>query len=57
VDVSAVPLLPIPQADAIFFPHVISDDEPLYQARYAYDADLNLVQAEEFVFDGTGDVV
>jgi 8-oxo-dGTP diphosphatase len=56
VDVSAVSLLPIPQADAIFFPHVINDHKPLYQARYAYDADLNLVHAEEFVFEGAGDV-
>lgn len=49
VDVSAVPLLPIPQADAIFFPRVINDYETLYQARYTYDADLNLVHVEEFV--------
>ena len=56
VDVSAVSLLPIPEADAIFFPHVISDDEPLYQARYAYDVDLNLVHAHEFVFEEAGDV-
>lgn len=54
VDVSAVPLLPIPQADAIFFPHIISRAEPLYQARYTYDADLNLVHLEEFVCQGTG---
>ena len=56
VDVNAVPLLPIPQADAIFFPHIISEDEPLYQARYTYDADLRLVHAEEFVFEGAGGV-
>ena len=48
VDLNAVPLLPIPQADAIFFPRIINDDEPLYQARYIYDADLNLVHVEEF---------
>ena len=48
VDVSAVPLLPIPQADAIFFPHIINDDAPFYQARYTYDAELNLVHFEEF---------
>ena len=51
VNVSAVPLLPIPQADAIFFPHIIGDDGPLYQARYTYDADLNLVHVEEFVVE------
>jgi 8-oxo-dGTP diphosphatase len=51
VDVNAVPLLPIPQADAIFFPRIIYADEPLYQARYTYDADLNLVHVEEFVLE------
>jgi 8-oxo-dGTP diphosphatase len=56
VDVSAVSLLPIPEADAIFFPHVINDDEPLYQAKYAYDVGLNLVHADEFGFGGMGDV-
>jgi 8-oxo-dGTP diphosphatase len=54
VDVSAVLLLPIPQADAIFFPHIVNDDEPLYQARYTYDADLNLVHVEEFVVERDG---
>jgi 8-oxo-dGTP diphosphatase len=49
VDVNAVPLLPIPQADAIFFPRIIQDSGPLYQARYAYDADLSLVHVEEFL--------
>jgi 8-oxo-dGTP diphosphatase len=49
VDVSAVSLLPIPQADAIFFPHIIQDGGPLYQARYTYDADLHLVHVEELV--------
>jgi 8-oxo-dGTP diphosphatase len=57
VDVSAVSLLPIPQADALFFPHVINDDEPLYQAKYTYDADLKMVYADEFVFEGVSDVV
>ena len=52
VDVNAVPLLPIPQADAIFFPRIIDDDEPLYQARYIYDAGLNLVHVEELVPEG-----
>jgi 8-oxo-dGTP diphosphatase len=55
VDVSAVSLLPIPQADAVFFPHVINDDEALYQAKFAYDADLNLMHANEFVFEGVSD--
>jgi 8-oxo-dGTP diphosphatase len=49
VELSAVPLLPIPQADAIFFPKVIDDNGSFYQARYTYDADLRLVQVEEFL--------
>jgi 8-oxo-dGTP diphosphatase len=48
VDVDAVSLLPIPQADAIFFPHVMNDGGSFYQARYVYDADLRLVGVEEF---------
>jgi len=48
VDLNAVPLLPIPQADAIFFPHVINGAGPLYQARYTYNANLKLVHAQEF---------
>lgn len=51
VDVTAVPLLPIPEADAIFFPQIIKDSRPLYQAKYTYDADLNLVHVEEFVLE------
>ncbi|GAB4545283.1 MAG: 8-oxo-dGTP diphosphatase [Anaerolineae bacterium] len=57
VDVGAVPLLPIPQADAIFFPHIINGDEPLYQARYIYDANLNLVHVEEFTWQGENNPV
>lgn len=38
-------------ADAIFFPRIIDDDEPLYQARYTYDADLQLVHVEEFILE------
>jgi 8-oxo-dGTP diphosphatase len=52
VNVNAVPLLPIPQADAIFFPIVNNDKEPLYQARYTYDADLRLVHVKEFILEG-----
>ena len=39
--------LPIPQADAIFFPDVTELSQPLYHAKYVYDADLNLVQVLE----------
>lgn len=49
VDVNAVPLLAVPQADAIFFPRIMNDGEPLYQARYSYDADLRLIHVKEFV--------
>jgi 8-oxo-dGTP diphosphatase len=49
VELSAVPLLPIPQADAIFFPKIIDDTGTLYQARYTYDANLRLVHVEEFL--------
>jgi hypothetical protein len=31
---------------------VINDSEPLYQARYTYNADLRLVHIEEFVLEG-----
>jgi len=48
VDVQAVPLLAIPQADAIFFPRIIQGGDEVYQARYTYDADLRLIQVDEF---------
>lgn len=53
VDVDAVSLLPIPQADAIFFPRVINDGGSVYQARYVYDDDLCLVHVEEFGLEAT----
>ena len=37
-----VPRLPLPQADALFYPRVTDLDRPFYQAKYVYDADLNL---------------
>ena len=36
--------LPIPQADKVFFPHVIGLSRPFYQAKYLYDVDLKLTQ-------------
>lgn len=42
--VAEVPRLPIPQADAIFYPHIIDLALPFYAARMHYDADLRLVE-------------
>ena len=36
-------LLPIPQADQVFFPQVIDLSKPFYQAKFTYDGDLNLI--------------
>jgi 8-oxo-dGTP diphosphatase len=36
--------LPKPHADAIFAPRVLTMDEGLFQAKFVYDADLNLVE-------------
>jgi 8-oxo-dGTP diphosphatase len=55
MNVDAISLLPIPQADAIFFPHIINEKGPLYQAKYSYDSNLRLVQVEEFTTDGQGE--
>ena len=33
---------PIPEADAIFFPHIIGDG-PLFRAKFVYDRDLGVV--------------
>jgi 8-oxo-dGTP diphosphatase len=51
MNVDAVPLLSIPQADAIFFPRIMSDNEPAYQAKFIYDSSLRLVQVEEFAIE------
>jgi 8-oxo-dGTP diphosphatase len=45
--VEAVRGLPIPQADAIFFPKVVDLGQSFYDARYVYDADLELVEVVE----------
>jgi len=39
--------LPIPQADAVFFPRITDLNRPFYDAKYIYDADLKLVQVQE----------
>jgi 8-oxo-dGTP diphosphatase len=48
VAVGQVIRLPIPQADAIFFPRIIDLAGPVYEARYTYDGQLKLVCAEEY---------
>lgn len=39
--------VPIPHADAVFYPHVLDLDRPFYHALYVYDADLCLVEIRE----------
>ncbi len=36
--------LPIPQADAIFAPHILRTPDGLLQAKFVYDAELRLAQ-------------
>ena len=40
--------LPIPQADAIFAPKVLTMDDGCFQAKFVYDADWNLVEWVEY---------
>jgi 8-oxo-dGTP diphosphatase len=42
-----VPRLPIPQADAVFFPRITDLSQPFYHAKYVYDDALALVQVHE----------
>ena len=39
--------LPIPEADALFFPHVIQDG-PIFRAKFVYDATLGIVDWERY---------
>jgi 8-oxo-dGTP pyrophosphatase MutT (NUDIX family) len=43
----AVGRLPIPQADAVFYPRVTDLRQPFYLAKYVYDADLELIHIQE----------
>jgi 8-oxo-dGTP diphosphatase len=36
--------LPIPQADQVFFPQVIDLNQPFYQAKFIYDANLKVTE-------------
>ncbi|MCZ7572288.1 MAG: 8-oxo-dGTP diphosphatase [Ardenticatenaceae bacterium] len=42
--IETVPGLPIPQADAIFFPAIIDLSQPFYAARMQYDDELKLIE-------------
>ena len=48
VPISEVLEIPIPQADAIFFPRVIAQAAGLYQAKFTYDEHLRLIRTEEY---------
>lgn len=48
IPVSEVAKLPIPPADAIFFPRVIGTG-PLFRAKFVYDHQLGIVDWEEYV--------
>jgi 8-oxo-dGTP diphosphatase len=50
--VNQVTQLPIPQADAVFFPHVIDLARPFYHAKYIYDSDLILVDTKVYPSEG-----
>jgi len=39
--------LPIPEADSIFFPHVIGDG-PIFRAKFVYDSQLGVVAWEQY---------
>lgn len=44
IPLAEVPALPIPQADAIFFPFVVGDRANTISMKFEYDADLRLQQ-------------
>jgi 8-oxo-dGTP diphosphatase len=48
VPIAQVSQLPIPQADAIFFPRIITPTDGLYQAKFIYDDKIRLVRCEEY---------
>ncbi len=47
VPIDQVPDLPIPGADAIFFPHIIGDG-PIFRAKFVYDKALGIVDWERY---------
>lgn len=42
------PGAPMPDADQVFFRRVIDRSEPIYHAKYTYDADLNIIDIIEY---------
>lgn len=42
-DIDEVPSLPVPEADALFYPLVMSSEPPV-ELKFVYDADLHLVR-------------
>ena len=47
VPIDQVLQLPIPAADAIFFPHVIGDG-PIFRAKFVYDSQLGIVSWDRY---------
>ena len=47
VPIPQVTQLSIPEADAIFFPHVIGDG-PLFRAKFVYDRELGIISWERY---------
>ncbi|MBN1316463.1 MAG: 8-oxo-dGTP diphosphatase [Anaerolineales bacterium] len=47
IPIDQVQNLPIPHADAIFFPHIINPG-PLFRAKFIYDSELGIVDWERY---------
>jgi 8-oxo-dGTP diphosphatase len=47
IPIAEVTQLSIPEADAIFFPHIIGDG-PLFRAKFVYDQELGIVSWERY---------
>lgn len=46
--IDKAPGAPMPDADRVFFSRVIDINQPIYHAKYVYDADLNIVDIIEY---------
>lgn len=47
IPITQVTQLAIPEADFIFFPHIIGDG-PLFRAKFIYDSDLGIISWEKY---------
>jgi 8-oxo-dGTP diphosphatase len=47
VRLDCIPLLPLPEADMIFYPHILNDQQ-VYQAKSVYDQELKLIRMDEY---------